>query len=277
MWWQTPLDPEDSLPAALEEAASADHIILCLGLTPEVEGEEMPVSFDGFKAGDRTTIQLPASQRELLDEVSKLGKPFTVVLTTGSAVAFDADKPNAILCAWYYGQRGGDALADILTGDVNPSGRLPVTFYASDDDLPPFDDYSMNGRSYRYFAGKPLFAFGHGLSYTTFEYGSPRVEGSVLHVPVTNTGACDGGEVVQVYARDPQAGPERPRRQLIGFARRDIPAGQTADVAVELDTRLLRRRDEAADAFVYAQTAWTLEVGPSSDHRPVSCELSIQA
>ena len=275
MWWQTPLDPEDSLPAALHAAADADHIILSLGLTPEVEGEEMPVNFEGFSAGDRTTIQLPASQRELLDEVAKLRKPFTVVLTTGSAVAFDTQAPNAILCAWYYGQRGGDALAEILTGEVNPSGRLPVTFYGDDSDLPPFEDYSMAGRSYKYFQGQPLFAFGHGLSYTHFEYGEPRVEGAVLLVSITNAGGCDGAEVVQVYARDLQAGVERPQRQLIGFLRQEISAGQTVEVSVPLEMRLLRRRDEKADAFVYDQTEWMLEVGSSSDHPRSSTVLGV--
>ena len=285
MWWQTPLDAEDSLPAALEEAADADHIILCLGLTPEVEGEEMPVRFEGFEAGDRSTIELPASQRELLDKASGLGKPVTVVLTTGSAVAFNTEQADAILCAWYYGQRGGDAVAEILTGETNPAGRLPVTFYRSEKDLPPFEDYSMDGRSYKYFQGEPLFAFGHGLSYTTFEYGGPRLENPSpqagetvnLQVPVTNTGDQDGDEVVQVYASDPQAGPERPVRQLIGFARCFIPAGQTVEVAVSLDTRLLRRWDEYHGAFVFDSTAWQLEIGPVSDNLMVSCKLGLTA
>ncbi len=281
LWWKTPLDPEDTFPAALDAAKDADHVILCLGLTPEIEGEEMPVNFEGFKAGDRTTIQLPAPQRELLERASALGKPLTVILTTGSAVAFDADLPDAILCSWYYGQRGGDAMAEILTGEVNPAGRLPITFYASDDDLPPYQDYSMDGRTYKYFPGKPLFAFGHGLSYTTFEYGEPRLETSTpragetvtLHVPVTNTGTRDGDEVVQVYAGDPQSGPERPLRQLIGFTRQYIPAGQAVEVSVTLDTRLLRRRDEVSDAFVFDQKPWKLEVGSASDQRLVSAEL----
>lgn len=283
MWWQTPLDPEDSLPAALDSAKDADHIILCLGLTPEVEGEEMPVNFEGFAAGDRTTIQLPASQRELLDEVSKLGKPFTVVLTTGSAVAFDTDSPDAILCAWYYGQRGGDAVAEILTGKVNPSGRLPVTFYRSDDDLPSFEDYSMDGRTYKYFQGDPLFAFGHGLSYTNFEYGEPHLltdkpvagDEVILVVPVTNAGSRDGAEVVQVYAGNPQADSGRPLRQLIGFSRQVIPAGKTVEVNVPLDTRILRRRDESSEGFVFDAPTWLLEVGAASDDRRVSCEVSL--
>jgi beta-glucosidase len=272
MWWQTPLDPEDNLETALAGAADADHIILCLGLTPEVEGEEMPVNFEGFSAGDRTTIQLPASQRELLDRAAELDRPLTVILTTGSAVAFDVEKADAILCAWYYGQRGGDAVAEILTGEVNPSGRLPITFYASDEDLPAFEDYSMNGRTYKFFEGTPLFAFGHGLSYTTFEYGEPSLETAApqageavaMTVPVTNTGKRDGAEVVQVYARPVEQKPGRPMRQLIGFARSFVPAGRTVEVAVELDTRLLRSRDEAKDAFVFDMQEWMLEAGPAS-------------
>lgn len=285
MWWQTPLDPEDTLPAALEAAMDADHIILCLGLTPEVEGEEMPVNFEGFKAGDRTTIQLPVSQRTLLDEASKLGKPLTVILTTGSAVAFDTDKADAILCAWYYGQRGGDAVAEILTGDANPAGRLPITFYRSDEDLPPFEDYSMDGRSYKYFKGEPLFAFGHGLSYNTFEYGEPSIStpnpvlgGRVeLCIQITNTEIHDGEEVVQVYASLPHADPERPIRQLIGFSRHKIPAGLTAEVCVSLDTRLLRRRDEASQSFVYDQKTWQLEIGSASDKFHCASELTFQS
>lgn len=273
MWWQTPLDPEDNLETALAGAADADHIILCLGLTPEVEGEEMPVNFEGFSAGDRTTIQLPASQRELLDRAAELDRPLTVILTTGSAVAFDVDKADAILCAWYYGQRGGDAVAEIITGEVNPSGRLPITFYASDDDLPPFEDYSMDGRTYKFFKGKPLFAFGHGLSYTTFKYGKASLETQgvlagesvKMIVPVTNTGERDGDEVVQVYARPIEEKPGRPMRQLIGFARSFVPAGRTVEVTVELDTRLLRSRDEAKDAFVFDMEEWMIEAGSASD------------
>jgi beta-glucosidase len=133
----------------------------------------------------------------------------------------------------------------------------------------------MAGRSYKYFQGQPLFAFGHGLSYTHFEYGEPRVEGTMLLVSITNAGGCDGAEVVQVYARDLQAGVERPQRQLIGFLRQEISAGQTVEVSVPLEMRLLRRRDEKADAFVYDQTEWMLEVGSSSDHPRSSTVLGV--
>lgn len=284
LWWQTPLDPMDTLPVALEAAQSADHIILCLGLSPEVEGEEMPVNLEGFKAGDRTTIQLPASQRELLEKASTLGKTITVILTTGSAVAFDTDRADAILCAWYYGQRGGDAIAEILTGETNPAGRLPVTFYRSEVDLPPFEDYTMDGRSYKYFQGKPLFAFGHGLSYTTFEYGEPHIltkspiagERVELCISLSNTGNYDGDEVVQVYASNANADPNRPIRQLIGFTRQTITVGQTLEIGVSLDTRLLRRRSATSETFIYHKKVWRLEIGSASDKIHQTTELRLQ-
>jgi beta-glucosidase len=285
LWWTTPLDPEDSLPAALAAAADADYVILCLGLTPEVEGEEMPVDFEGFRSGDRTTIQLPAPQRELLAGAAKLGKPVTVILTTGSALTFDVGKADAILCAWYYGQRGGDAVAEILCGEVNPAGRLPVTFYGSDSDLPAIEDYSMAGLTYKHLRRRPLFAFEHGLSYSTFTYGTPRLErGTVapgaaarLTIPIKNTGLRDGDEVVQVYARDPQAGPERPICQLVGFQRQFIRKGETVDTRVALDTRVLRRWNEPAGEFVYDEGPWVLKIGPSSDCAMVEAELFLRS
>src|SRR5690606_1877712 len=138
----------------------------------DVEGEEMDLNYPGFSGGDRTDLRLPASQRRLLEALAETGKPIVLVMTAGSAMAIDWAEENlpAILMAWYPGQRGGDAVADVLFGDVNPAGRLPVTFYKETEKLPPFDDYSMDGRTYRYFSGEPLYPFGHGLSYTTFEY-----------------------------------------------------------------------------------------------------------
>lgn len=272
VWWQTPLDPVDTISTALDAAVSADHVILCLGLSPEVEGEEMPVDFDGFHGGDRTTIQLPAPQRELLEQASALGKPVTVIITTGSAVSFDTERADAILCAWYYGQRGGDAVARILTGEVSPSGRLPVTFYESDKDLPPFEDYSMDGRTYKYFQGKPLYAFGHGLSYNAFRYGRVVCPSQVdagcrfpISVYVTNMGCMDADEVVQVYARHSSGETNRPRRQLLGFQRTRIATGVELEVVVELDSRILREWCDAQQTFQYDEGPWILEVGAASD------------
>ncbi len=151
-------------------ARAADVVVFVGGLTGDVEGEEMKVSYPGFAGGDRTDLRLPASQRKLLEALHATGKPVVLVLTAGSALAVDwaQAKLPAIVLAWYPGQRGGTAVADVLFGDVSPSGRLPVTFYKENEKLPPFDDYSMQGRTYRYFAGKPLYPFGHGLSYSRF-------------------------------------------------------------------------------------------------------------
>jgi beta-glucosidase len=150
------------------------------GLTGDVEGEEMKVSYPGFAGGDRTDLRLPASQQKLLESLRATGKPVVLILTAGSALAIDWAKAHlpAILLAWYPGQRGGTAVADVLFGDVSPSGRLPVTFYKASEKLPPFDDYSMRGRTYRYFGGQALYPFGHGLSYSRFEYSALRLDQS---------------------------------------------------------------------------------------------------
>ena len=168
----------DEAASALEVADKADVVVMCLGLTPYVEGEEMPVKVEGFVGGDRTDIALPKTQQALLERVHALGKPVVLVLLGGSAIAVnwaDAHVP-AILQAWYPGEAGGTALADILFGDTNPSGRLPVTVYRSINDLPPFSDYTMANRTYRYFRGEPLYPFGHGLSYTAFAYDNFKAE-----------------------------------------------------------------------------------------------------
>ena len=168
---------EDDSAAALEAAQQAEVVVLVLGLSPEVEGEEMPVRIPGFEAGDRTDIGLPAPQEALLRRIAGLGKPVVLALLGGSAIAVNwADEHvPAILHAWYGGEEGGSGLADVLFGDANPAGRLPVTVYRSVDQLPPFDDYAMAGRTYRFMTGDPLYPFGHGLSYTRFEYSNLRV------------------------------------------------------------------------------------------------------
>ena len=180
----------DEAAEALEVAAKADVVVMCLGLTPYVEGEEMPVKVEGFVGGDRTDISLPKAQQTLLERVHALGKPIVLVLLGGSAIAVtwaDAHVP-AILQAWYPGEAGGTALADVLFGDTNPSGRLPVTVYKSIADLPPFVDYAMANRTYRYFRGEPLYPFGHGLSYTTFEYEDLRLSADTI----ATDGVVDG-------------------------------------------------------------------------------------
>jgi beta-glucosidase len=205
---------EWSLPAidgtadAVAAAKQADATVLVLGLSPRLEGEEMSVPVEGFAGGDRISLDLPRAQEELMQKVVALGKPTVLVMMNGSAVAINwaRDHVPAIVEAWYPGQAGGDAIADVLFGDYNPGARLPVTFYKSADQLPPFTDYNMKGRTYRFFQGEPLFRFGHGLSYTTFAYRNAKLTGAKLSVEVENTGALAGDEVVQAYAKGSLAG-----------------------------------------------------------------------
>ncbi|NDC74546.1 glycoside hydrolase family 3 protein [bacterium] len=266
--WRLPY-PLSDLERALAAAQSADHVVLALGITPDLEGEENPFSCEGFISGDRTTLSLPTPQIELLDAVAALGKPVTMVLTGGAALAFKPEQAGAVLLAWYYGQRGGEAVAEAILGEINPAGRLPVTFYRSEADLPSFSDYSMSGRTYRYFSGRPLFAFGHGLSYTTFAYHALAYDAlaGVARVRVANTGAREGDEVVQVYARD--ARPGRPLLQLCGFTRVRLAAGEERSIAAPVDFRALRRWDEAARDYVLESCSCELLAGPASDQLPL--------
>lgn len=270
--WRVP-HPLPDLERALAAARQADHVVLCLGITPDLEGEENPFSCEGFVAGDRTSLALPAPQRELLDAVSALGKPLTLVLTSGSALAFDPANADAILLAWYYGQRGGEAVAEALLGETNPAGRLPVTFYRSEADLPPFADYGMEGRTYRYFTGTPLYAFGHGLSYTTFTHQSLHHDPATqtANVRITNIGPLPGEEVVQLYVRDSR--PDRPRLQLCGFARVHLAPGEERTISIPLDFSPLRRWDEARADYVLDRVPRELLAGPASDHLPLSLNL----
>lgn len=228
---------------ALEVARQADAIVMCMGLTARMEGEEMDIVIDGFKAGDRTKIDLPRPQQELVKEITALGKPVILVLLNGSAVAinWEANNVPAILETWYPGQAGGQAIADVLFGDYNPGGRLPVTFYKSVNDLPPFKDYNLTAQTYRYFKGQPLFPFGYGLSYTTFEYGNLEVQQPVrtgdsvkLSVTVQNTGTLPGDEVVQAYVKRLNPGGRTPLRSLAAFQRVSIAPGQSRKVSLTL-------------------------------------------
>jgi len=281
--WHPP-ERKDAYAAALEAARQADTVVLALGISPELEGEEMPVKLPGFEGGDRNTIALPEIQRRLLGDIAALGKPFTVVLTTGSAMSFDCTKADAIVCAWYYGQQGGTALAEILVGDCNPSGRLPVTFYASDADLPPFTDYSMRGRTYRYFEGTPLFPFGHGLSYTRFEYKELRVPqrdlkcGADLKATVTvrNAGDRDGEEVVEAYVCEQGTRPDRPLRKLVAFARVPLKPGETRTVELTVPTESLAHWDEKRGALKVEPTEYQLQVGPSSAQLPLTVSFRLR-
>ncbi|NLE45003.1 MAG: glucan 1,4-alpha-glucosidase [Chloroflexi bacterium] len=244
----------DFLAQALDVARAAGVIVAVVGLSPLLEGEEMPVAVPGFDRGDRTDIVLPRTQEELLRQLGELGKPLIVVLLNGSALAvpWADENADAILEAWYPGEEGGTAIADVLFGDHNPAGRLPITFYASVDDLPPFDDYRMEGRTYRYFRGQPLYAFGYGLSYTTFKYDNLCLSASVISpddpvkitVDVTNTGDCPGDEVVQLYVTDVAASSSTPKRELQGFRRVHLAPGETETVEFALQPRQMALVDE---------------------------------
>ena len=280
---------DDGLARALAAAREADHIILTLGITPDMEGESMSVTAEGFSGGDKLTLDLPATQRELLARVAELHKPVTVVLTTGSAVHLDDSQANAVLLAWYYGQRGADAVADALLGLANPAGRLPVTFYKNTDDLPAFEDYSMRNRTYRYYTGKPLYAFGHGLSYTSFAYEKIALSGTTarasaepataesmqVSVTVKNTGPRDGDEVVQLYATTAAAAVPMPVRQLVAFQRVPLRAGETKTITLSVSVSQLRRWDESSDRYVVDAGAWHLDAGPASDRLPLRATVQI--
>ena len=227
---------------AVQAARQADVIVFAGGISPQLEGEEMPISIPGFKGGDRESIDLPAVQEKLLTELKKTGKPIVFVNFSGSAVALTPETKlcDAILQAWYPGQAGGQAIASALFGNYNPAGRLPVTFYKNTNQLPDFQDYSMKGRTYRYMTEAPLFPFGYGLSYTTFAYGDARLSSPAMQkggklslvIPVSNTGKYDGEEVVQVYLRRP-GDTDGPRQALRAFKRVAIAKGATQEVTIE--------------------------------------------
>jgi beta-glucosidase len=245
--WSLP--STNSLQKAIEAAGNADVVVLALGISSAVEGEEMPIDVPGFKGGDRIDIGLPSPQEELLKQVHALGKPVVLTLLNGSAMAVNwaAENVPAIVEAWYPGQAGGQAVADVLFGDYNPAGRLPVTFYKSVDDLPPFEDYRMEGRTYRYFKGAPLYPFGYGLSYTTFAYSNLEMsaetiahnEAITISADVQNTGDRAGDEVVQLYISHLTASVPTPIRQLAGFERVHLGPGQTRKIAFTLTPRQL--------------------------------------
>ena len=210
MWSKVDLKPSAE---AIAAARDADVVVAVVGITSELEGEEMQVTEEGFKGGDRTSIDLPKPEQALLEAVAATGKPLVVVLTNGSALGVNwaKDHANAILEAWYPGEEGGAAVAETLSGRNNPGGKLPVTFYKDVSQLPAFEDYSMKGRTYRYFEGIPLYPFGYGLSYTTFSYGGlmgpnnavPAGTPVSIQVTVTNNGREPGDEVAQLYSQFP--------------------------------------------------------------------------
>jgi len=242
-WKRISTAPDADLAAGV---AGADVVVAVVGLTSDLEGEEMPVKVEGFSGGDKTSLEIPADQRALLEKAKSFGKPLIVVTMNGSPInlAWEKDNASAILEAWYPGQSGGRAIAEVLSGKTDPGGRLPLTFYRSLDDLPPFDDYAMKGRTYRYFSGTPVYPFGYGLSYTSFSYAPLAVQpaargaqdGVRVSTEVTNNGQRAGDEVAQLYLSFPDV-PGVPRVALRGFQRVTLQPGEHRTVTFDLSPR----------------------------------------
>ena len=258
---------------SVERVKDADVVVFVGGVSPNLEGEEMGVELPGFRGGDRTDIELPAVQRELIAALHHAGKKVVLVNCSGSPIGLEPEtgRCGAILQAWYPGQAGGTAVAEVLFGDYNPAGRLPVTFYRNVSQIPDFEDYNMTGRTYRYMTQEPLFPFGHGLSYTSFCYGAVVLgsdniksgENLRLSVPVTNTGKCDGEEVVQVYLKK-NDDVEGPSKALRAFKRVHIPAGKTVDVEFDLGDKELVWWNPQSIAMCVSEGSYELMVGGSS-------------
>jgi len=263
-------------PEAVAAAKSADVVIAAVGITSQLEGEEMQVNLPGFLGGDRTSIDLPQQEEDLVEGVAATGKPVVVVVLNGSALAVNwiDDHANAVLEAWYAGEEGGNAIAATLSGKNNPAGRLPVTFYKGVDQLPNFENYSMQNRTYRYFTGKPLYPFGYGLSYTTFGYSNLQLPRATIHggdpldasVTVTNNGKVAGDEVAELYLTFPDVA-GAPLRALRGFERIHLEPGASRNVEFHLNARDLSMVTSAGDIIV-AKGKYTITIGggqPGSD------------
>jgi len=273
VWSKVDLTPQ---PEAISAAKNADVVVAVLGISSELEGEEMQVSEPGFKGGDRTLIDLPKPEQDLLEALVATGKPIVLVMTNGSALAVNWAKEhaNAILEAWYPGEEGGTAVAETLSGKNNPGGRLPATFYTGVDQLPPFESYAMKGRTYRYFEGTPLYPFGYGLSYTTFSYAdlvlpqSPLKAGDPLRaeVTVTNTGKRGGDEVAQLYLNFPEV-KGAPIRALRAFRRVHLEPGQSQKISFELKPRDLSMVSEAGQPMI-AEGKYSVSIGGGQPNLP---------
>ena len=274
-------------PDALTAARGADLVVAVVGITSRLEGEEMPVTIPGFLGGDRTSLDLPQPEEALLEAIAGTGKPLAVVLLNGSALAVNwmSSHADAILEAWYPGEEGGTAVAKTLSGENNPAGRLPVTFYTGVEQLPHFEDYGMANRTYRYFEGKPLYPFGYGLSYTTFNYGALRIPSRPVaagqsigaDATVTNTGKVAGDEVVQLYLTFPPV-KGAPHVALRGFARVHLEPGASRQIHFELKSRELEMVTEAGNPIV-ASGDYGITIGggqPNTTAAGVSGKFTIE-
>jgi beta-glucosidase len=283
------LPDADRMAAAVNKAKSADVIVFVGGISAQLEGEEMTRAngYVGFSGGDRTQIELPSVQTDLLKALYKTGKPVVFVNCSGSAMAmpWETKELPAILQAWYPGQAGGLAVGEVLFGDVNPAGRLPVTFYRSTSDLPAFDDYSMSNRTYRYFNGEPLYAFGHGLSYTRFQYSAARLDASKVTAGDTlklafnlkNAGKYDGDEVAQVYFRHVNSAVPQAKLALCGFVRIHLPQDAVARVALDIPVERLRYWDSAHQRYTVEPGNYELLIGAASDDIRLRVPLKVSS
>lgn len=249
----------------LSRISDADVVVFVGGISPRLEGEEMSVDAEGFKGGDRLSIELPKVQRDFLAALHAMGKPVVYVNCSGSAMGLVPEQANAnaILQAWYPGEQGGRAVADVLFGDYNPSGKLPVTFYRSVDQLPDYEDYRMTGRTYRYFQGEPLYPFGFGLSYTTFKLGTPSYQNGKVKVDITNTGKQEGAEVVQVYLRDPRD-TDGPIKTLRAYQRVNLQPGEQHTLTIDLPRERFELWDTATNTMRVRKGKYEIMVGTSS-------------
>ena len=249
----------------LAQIGNAETVVFVGGISPRLEGEEMKVSEPGFKGGDRTDIELPQAQRDLLRMLHEAGKKVVFVNCSGGAMAMvpELESCDAILQGWYPGELGGQAIAEILTGQVNPSGKLPVTFYRSVNDLPDFLDYTMQNRTYRYFKGETLFPFGYGLSYTTFQLGKPVYKNNKVQLTMKNTGKVEGTEVVQVYMRN-TSDTEGPLKTLRAYQRVTLKAGESQMVNIDFPRECFEGWDAKTNTMRVVPGKYELMVGTSS-------------
>jgi beta-glucosidase len=269
----------DPAAEAIAAAKASDIAVAVVGITSQLEGEEMKVEISGFSGGDRTTLDLPKPEEELLEALKTTGKPLIVVLMNGSALSVNWAKEHAdaILDAWYAGEEGGTAIAQTLAGWNNPAGRLPVTFYKGVDQLPAFEDYSMNNRTYRYFKGEPLYPFGYGLSYSTFEYSNLKLSATNLlagatlavDVDIQNTSPRPGEEVAELYLTFPQS-PYVPIHALRGFQRLHLDPGESRRIHFNLDSRDLSTVDAKGKRIIekgnYQLTVGSGQPGSGAPH-----------
>ena len=268
--WEAP--KKNLAQEALNIAKDADAIVLCMGISPLLEGEEMKVKVDGFSGGDRVNTKLPKTQKDLIKKIQALGKPTILVLLNGSALSINWENENvpAIIEAWYPGQAGGTAIADVIFGDYNPAGRLPVTFYKDIKDIPAFNDYKMTGKTYRYFKGSPLYEFGYGLSYTSFKYNNLKTPESItadgdkftVEVDVQNVGGVKGEEVIQLYMENPNADAYNPHKTLVAFERVSFDTNEKKTLTFKIDKEQLSTINPNGEKVI-APGQFLLSVGGS--------------